>query len=460
LLLGFLSTGRQSVSLDLALDWRILGFTLGVATITGVLFGLAPAWRAARVDPQTAMKSGGRGIAGADRRYRIGKALVVGQVALSLVLVAAAGLLVGSFRRLVTLDPGFRREGVLLAAMDLGGAGLKDEQLRTVPSEILRQIRAIPGVASASMSLVTPVGRAGWNDLVLAQGFRPTSFQDSLAFFNHVSDGYFATLGTELLAGRDISADDVAQGRSVAVIDQTMARRVFGMDAPIGRSFQTPVGDSASPPREVIGVVRDAKYQRLDEKPKATAYFPYGVGTQAGDRVNFEIRTARPIASVVRDVERIAGGQSPAIALEFTTLSIQVAESLTRPRVLAALSGFFGGLALLLAVIGLYGTMSYSVTQRRNEIGIRMALGAGSRRVLGGVIGEALRLVVTGVAVGAVLALASTRLIAAFLYGVAPKDPATLAISAGILAVIAMTSAAVPAWRAARLDPVSALRED
>jgi predicted permease len=406
------------------------------------------------------MKSGGRGIAGADRRHRIGKALVVGQVALSLVLVAAAGLLVGSFRRLVTLDPGFRRDGVLLAAMDLGGTGLKDRQLVTVPSEILRQIRAVPGVTSASMSMVTPVGHSGWNDFVRAQGFNPTSFQDSLAWFNHVSEGYFTTLGTELLAGRDITAEDVAQSRSVAVIDQTMARRVFGMDRPIGRTFQTPVGDTASPPREVIGVVRDAKYQRLDEKPRAMAYFPYGVGTNAGNWANFEIRTARPTASVVRDVERIAAGQSPAIALEFTTLSIQVSESLTRPRVLAALSGFFGGLALLLAVIGLYGTMSYSVTQRRNEIGIRMALGAGSRRVLGGVIGEALRLVALGVVVGTVLALASTRLIASFLYGVAPKDPTTLAISAGVLALIAMASAAAPAWRASRLDPVSALRED
>ena len=460
LLMGFLSTGRQAVWLDLGLDWRILGFTLGVATVTGVLFGLAPAWRAARVDPQSAMKSGGRGIAGADRRHRIGRALVVGQVALSLVLVAAAGLLVGSFRRLVTLDPGFRRNGVLLAAMDLGSTGLKGRELVTVPSEILRQVRAVPGVTSASMSMVTPVGHSGWNDFVSAQGFHPTSFRDSLAYFNHVSDGYFTTMGTELLAGRDITADDVAQGRSVAVIDQTMAQRVFGMDRPIGRTFQTPVGDSASPPREVIGVVRNARYSRLDEKPKATAFFPYGVGIDAGSRVNVEIRTSRPTASIVRDIERIAGGQNPAIALEFTTLSAQVSESLSRPRVLAALSGFFGALALLLAVIGLYGTLSYSVTQRRNEIGIRMALGAGSRRVLRGVIGEALRLVAAGVAVGALLALASTRLIATFLYGVAAKDPATLAISAGILALIATASAAAPAWRAARLDPVSALRED
>jgi putative ABC transport system permease protein len=460
LLVNFLSGSGQPVWLDLSLDGRVLAFTIGVAAATGLLFGVAPAWRATQVDPQMAMKSGGRGIAVSDLRYRIGKGLVVGQVALSLVLVAAAGLLVGSFRRLVTLDPGFRRAGVVLAELNLGNGGFKDRQLQSVPTEILRRIRAVPGVASASMSMVTPVGHFGWNEFVLAPGFSPASRQDSLAFFNHVSEGYFATLGTQQLAGRDITAADVAQGRSVAVINLTMARRVFGSDHPIGRTFRTPVGDSASPPREVIGVVRDAKYQRLDEQPKAMAYFPYGVGIPAGTVVNFEIRTARPMASIVSDIERITAEESQAITLEIRTLDAQISESLTRPRMLAALSGFFGGLALLLAVIGLYGTMSYNVTQRRTEIGIRMALGAGNRRVLRMVVGEAGRLIAVGIAVGAALAVATTRLLSTFVYGLTATDPATLALSALGLVVIAMLAAAAPAWRAARLEPMTALRED
>jgi putative ABC transport system permease protein len=460
LLVGLLSVNGRPVWLDLSLDLRVLGFTIGVATLTGVLFGLAPAWRAAQVDPQTAMKSGGRGIAGGDTRHRIGKALVVGQVALSLVLIAAAGLLLGSFHRLVTLDPGFRRDGVLLMSMDFSNAGIKNRALITAQSQLLRQVRDLPGVASASASLITPIGHTGWNDLLLVPGYSPATFKDSLAFFNQVSPGYFGTMGTGLMAGRDITEDDVAQAHNVAVINETMARRVFGTASALGRTFRTPVGDSASPPREVVGVVRDAKYQRLDEKTPATAYFPLGVGDDPTTVLTYEVRAMGPTADIVRQSKDLAARVSPAISLDVRTLSSQVSESLTRPRLLATLSGFFGALALLLAVIGLYGTMSYNVTQRRNEIGIRMALGAGDRRVLRMVVGEAGRLVAIGIAVGAALAVVTTRLLASFLFGLTATDPATLALSALGLVVIAMLAAAAPAWRAARLDPMNALRGD
>jgi putative ABC transport system permease protein len=460
LLVGLLSVNDRPVWLDLSLDLRVLGFTIGVATLTGILFGLAPAWRAAQVDPQTAMKSGGRGIAGGEVRHRIGKALVVGQVALSLVLVAAAGLLLGSFHRLATLDPGFRREGVLLMSMDFSNAGIKDRPLINAQSQLLRQVRELPGVASASASLITPIGHTGWNDLLLVPGYSPATFKDSIAFFNQVSPGYFGTMGTGLIAGRDITADDVAQAHSVAVINETMAHRVFGTVSAIGRTFRTPVGDSGSPPREIVGVVRDAKYQRLDEKTPATAYLPLGVGDTPTTVLTYEVRATGPTADIVRLSKDLAAGVNPAISLDVRTLSSQVSASLTRPRLLATLSGFFGALALLLAVIGLYGTMSYNVTQRRNEIGIRMALGAGNRRVLRMVVGEAGRLVAMGIVLGAALAVATTRLLASFLYGLTATDPATLALSALGLVVIAMLAAAAPAWRAARLDPMTALRDD
>ena len=460
LLVGFLSVNGRTVWLDLSLDGRVLGFTIGVATVTGILFGLAPAWRAAHVDPQAAMKSSGRGIVAGDVRHRLGKALVVGQVALSLALVAAAGLLLGSFHKLTTLDPGFRRDGVVLVQMNFGRAGFKGRQLVTVPTEMLRRVRDLAGVTAASASMITPIGHMGWNDVVLAPGFVPTRMRDSLANFNQVTDGYFTTLGTTLIAGRDITADDVAQARSVAVINETFAKRVFGSASPLGRAFRTPIGDSTSPPRLIVGVVRDAKYQRLDEVTPATAYFPLGVADGPNSVVNFEIRTGGSPAAIVRQVKSLAATVSPAVSLDITTLSTQVSESLTRPRLLAVLSGFFGALALLLAVIGLYGTMSYNVAQRRNEIGIRMALGAGNPRVLRMVIGEAARMVGLGIAAGALLALVSTRLVASFLFGVTPTDPTTLAVAALVLAMIALAAAAVPAWRAARLDPMKALRED
>ncbi|HEY8061326.1 MAG TPA: FtsX-like permease family protein, partial [Gemmatimonadales bacterium] len=355
--------------------------------------------------------------------------------------------------------PGFRRDGVLLVQMDFSPLGLKGHRLVTEPAEVLRRIRALPSVISASMAMLTPIGGMGWNDFVIAPGFRPTSRHDSLAYFNHVSDGYFETMGTALTAGRDLNPDDVAQARSVALVNETMARRLFGPGSPIGRTFRTPVGDSMSPQREVIGVVQDAKYQRLDEKPLATGYFPYGVGEPAGARVSFQMRVLSA-APVVSGVKGIAASLSPDISLEFTTLSAQVSESLARPRVLAVLSGFFGALALLLAVIGLYGTMAYSVTQRRNEIGIRMALGAGNWRMVRMVVSEAGILVAAGIVGGTALALASTRVLASFLYGVTPTDPATLGISVVVLATIAMAATAAPAWRAARLDPMTALRED
>jgi predicted permease len=460
LLVRFFTLGSHLVWLDLSIDRRVLGFTITVAVLTAVLFGLAPAWRATRADPQATLKSGGRGLAGADTRHWIARSLVVGQVALSLALVAAAGLLLGSFRKLVTLDPGFRRDGVLLVSMRFGNTGVPDSQLTLLESDVLRRLRALPGVTSASAAILTPIGNTSWNDYVAVPGYAPAKGEDSLAYFNQVTDGYFATLGTALLSGRDISPDDITHAHHVAVINQTMARRFFGSVRPLGRSFRTVVGDSTSPAWEVVGVVQDAKYQRLDEHTLATAYFPLGQGDVPWPQATFALRSAGAPAALVPTVRAVAADVHPRISLEITTLSAQVSASLARPRLLATLSGFFGVLALVLAMIGLYGTMSYNVTRRRNEIGIRMALGAGDGRVLRMVVGDAGRLVAAGILAGAVLALAGTRLVESFLFGVTPTDPATFGLAALALAVAALAATMLPAWRASRLDPMDALRED
>ena len=460
LLVRYLSTTRQPVQLDLAINLSVLCFTIGVAVLTALLFGLAPAWRAARTDPQLAMKAGGRGVVRGDRSQQIGKSLVAGQVALSLVLVAGAGLLVGSFTRLDTFNPGFQREGVLLAQVDLGSAGLKDADLTAAATDLLRRIRQIRGLTAASMSMLAPLGDGGLRDFILAPGFTPANKEDGIAFFNGVSEGYFATLHTVLRAGRDITPEDVYQRRRVAVINETMARRVFGSSSPLGQSFRTPEGDSASAPLEVVGVVQDAKYGRLDAATAPMAYVPLGAWGPSTGWINYEIRSTRPRAEVVREVTTLVTSANPAIAKRFNTLSEAAEPSLTRPRMLAVLSAFFGGLALLLAMIGLYGTIAYSVAQRRNEIAVRMALGAGRSQVLRMVTGDAARIVVAGVVLGVLLTVAATRFLSAFLFGLTATDPTTLAASAVAFLVTGLGAASLPAWRGARLDPMEALRDE
>ncbi len=459
LLVGFLATGSRAVFLDLSLDVRVLGFTIAVGVGTVALFGLAPAWRAGRVDPQLAMKAGGRGVVG-DARHRLGRWLVVGQVALSLALVAVSGLLLGSFRKLLTLDPGFRRDGVLLATMKFPRESYNTASLLPAKREMLARLRSIPGVTSASASMLTPIGNASWNEIVAVGGYSPKKQDDSIAYMNQVSDGYFATLGTTILSGRDISSSDIDQRRPVALINATMARRFFGSASPIGRTFRVQSGDTLGEPREIIGVVQDAKYQRLSEQTLATAYLPLGQGDVEGTQAAFSLRGVAASASLVPAVRAAAAAVNPAISLGITTLEDQVSESLARARLLATLSAFFGGLALLLAVVGLYGTMSYNVTRRRNEIGIRMALGAASGRVMRMIAAEAAMLIALGIACGSTLAFATTRLVRTLLFGVTPTDPATFIYAALTLGGVAMAAALFPAARAARQRPMDALREE
>ncbi|HWH02697.1 MAG TPA: ABC transporter permease [Gemmatimonadales bacterium] len=445
--------------LNLDLDGRVLVFTMAVASVTGVLFGIAPAWRATRTDPQTTLKAGGRGIVDGAGQRRTGRALVVGQVALSLTLVTAAGLWLGSFRKLVTLDPGFRRQGILLLSMDLGRFGLTAEQQQTTRIDLLRRLRALPGVRAAGAGFTTPISGTGWNDIILAPGFTPASPNDALAWFNQVTEGYLETLETPLFAGRDISPADGAHSPHIAVINQTMARKFFGSASPLGKTFRTPVGNGVSDPIEVVGVVGDAKYQTLDEKTQATAYIPFGQG-DGGSGVTFALRTDGPPRALAGPAKAAIAEVEPRLTIDVTTLEDQVSASLGRPRLLALLSGFFGGLALLLAVVGLYGTMSYDVTRRRNEIGIRIALGAATFGVMRLVLGDAGRLVVFGVVLGLGLALASTRFVASLLFGLTPSDPGTLALATTTLVIVALAAALIPALRAARLDPMDALREE
>jgi len=457
---GLLRNRHTQIWLDLGIDLRVLAFTIGVAVLTGVLFGLVPAWRATRAAPQAALQAQGRGATTGPGRFVVTRGLVVGQVALSLVLLVAAGLLLRSFQKLVTLDPGFQREGVLLVSMDFANAGYPKEELRGVYGDILERLRALAGVRSASASLITPISGSGWNGDIEADGFRPKSERDGVVWFNGVSGGYFATMGTRMVAGRDFGPQDVVGAAPVAIINESLARKVFGAADPVGRVFRTRNGRGVSPPTEVIGVVRDAKYVRLNETETATAYRPLTQSELWGSSMNFALRTDTDPMALAPGVRTLAGGVNRAISLDFTTLSEQVAASLARPRLLATLSAFFGALALLLATVGLYGTVAYSVARRQGEIGIRVALGADRSRVVRMIMGEVGRLLAAGAVLGALIALAATRLLRSFLYGLTASDPATIALAIASLATVALAAGAVPAWRAARLDPMDALREE
>jgi predicted permease len=460
LLVRLMSVSGQAVILDLSVDPRVLLFTMGAAVVTALVFGFVPALRAGRTDPQTAMKAHGRGFTAGQSRFRAGRALVAVQVALALVLVTGAGLLITSWWKLASLDPGFRRSGILLVSADIHELHVPEVQRVASFDRILDRLRAVPGVRSASVSELTPVGSMTWNELLRADGFAPKSDDDALAWANAVSSGFFATLGIPVLSGRDFDARDAATSAKVALVSEAMARRFYGTTAAVGKRFEMQTGSTWSSPVEIVGVVGNTKYRTLRDTAEPIIYFPETQQETAWERRVFQLLVDGSPFAIAASVRSIIGEVSSKISYDVTTIDQQLAESMALSRVIGLLSGFFGALALLLAAIGLYGVMTYSVARRRNEIGVRIALGAASGRVIGMVLGEVGRIVIAGVIIGVALSLGATRLVRSLLYGLKPTDPMTLAGAAMTLLVVGIIAAWLPAWRAARMDPVAALREE
>ena len=460
LLVTFLNSSRGRVVLDLTIDTRVLAFTTAVAIATGILFGLAPAWRGTRVVPQTAMKENSRGATQDRGRIGLGKILVIAQVALSLVLLVGAGLLVGTFRKLATLDPGFAPDPVLIVNADLRNAKYPVERRQAAYEEILEKLRAIPGVRAASVSDNTPISGSAWNGDLLVDGFVPKGQDDDVAWFYAIYPKYFETMGMQLLAGREFDQRDRSGSPVVAVVNQTLATKFFHGN-PIGKTYRTRgAGSTPNPPVEIIGIVQDAKYRSLREDTLPTAYLAMTQTAKPGNFVVYVVRAQGAAADLIPSVKTALEQSHRDVVISFRTLAVQVAESLGRERLLATLSGFFGGLALLLASIGLYGVMSYNVARRRGEIGIRMALGAEQGRVLRMVLREVALVVNAGLILGAAVAVGTTQFIASFLYGLNARDPITIVLAAVVLAVVAALAGYLPARRASRLDPMVALREE
>ena len=460
LLVASMSTRNDPIVLDLAADPRVLGFTILVAVATGVLFGIAPAWRTSRVSPNAALKAGGRSVIDGRHHFAASKALVVAQIAISLTLIVGAGLLVGTFRRLASADLGFRANDVLVvsAVPPTGDVGSGPRQ-RVFGAAILEALQAIPGVHSASISQIVPVSSAVWNDVVAVDGFSPTAGDDSVADFNEVSEGYFETLATPILAGRAFTSGDRLGAPPVAIVNEALARKFFHGTSVVGRTLRYGY-DKLTPAVTIVGLARDAKYTKVREPAPPTIYLPIAQDSAPGRQINAELRVPTGPMTIAPAVVQAIARVSPHATVSLTSLSTRVSETLKRERVLASVSGFFGALALALAMLGLYGVMSYAVARRRTEIGIRMALGAGQRRVATMIVREVSVVLAVGLAAGLGLAALSSRLITSFLYGLKPMDVTTLVGAMALLAIVALGAAYLPARRAARVDPMDALREE
>jgi predicted permease len=461
-LLSLVSHNGQSVPLDIHPDAKILGFTLGISLLTGILFGLAPAIRAFRVDFNSVLKANSRGVVGSasTSRFSIGKLLVIGQVALSLLLLIVAGLFVRSFQKLSDVNLGYPRQHLLLFSvrpLDYGyTAGPSVAQLY---KDLEARIAAIPGVRAVTFSQNGLFSHSESGDPISIEGFAPKSGQDMHARFDEVGPNYFSTIGIPILLGRDIGPQDSGNGQRVGVINQTMAKYYFGDSNPIGRRIwdEFPTNRTSF---IVVGVAADAKYNSVREKTPSRFYVPFLNPIEPD--ISFgriEARTSGDPATVtasLRDAVRQVAPNFPPV--EIRTMDQLVAESLTRDTMLTKLSGFFGALAILLASIGIYGIMAYAVANRTNEIGVRMALGAQRGDVLALILRESMFLVLMGALIGLPAVFAAWKLLKSLLYGLSPADPVAIAGATVLLFAVAALAGYIPARRASRTDPIEALR--
>ncbi len=459
LLVRYISTKSDTIFLDLTFDWRVLSFTAAVALLTGLLFGVLPAFRSTRVSLTSAMKGSQTADAESRTKFRPGKWIVAMQVALSLVLLMASGLFLRSLVKLVTMDVGFDRSNVLIVHADLHTAKVAPEQQPAMFEDIESRLRTLPGVVSAGRSLITPVSHRIWNNALQVDTPNPPTGEDAVAFFNFVSPGFFETLRTPLLAGRNFNDGDTKTSAQVAIVNETVARKFFANANPVGKFFRVqPEPGKNAVPIQIVGLVRDSKYESLREDNSATAYFPITQVPEHAEEQAFELRTATRPSALVPSVQEAVAGVSKTIPLDFSTLAQQVDDSLVQERLLATLSTFFGGLALLLAMIGLYGALSYLVAQRQPEFGIRMALGAPQKSILGLVMRDVVLVLAGGVIAGVCISLAVVGLLQKMLFGLAARDTVTLLASIGVLSAVAFFAGYLPARRAMRVDPMVALR--
>lgn len=467
-LLLMLTNGHDNFTVNVGLDWRVLLFTLAIAVVSGIFFGVAPAIQATRVDMTPALKETRASEPHGKRRFgtRIGlsQILVVAQIGISLLLVVAAGLFVRTVSNLHSVNLGFNAENILTFTLDASQAGYKDEALKRFYEDLEQRFQAIPGVRNATSSDMPMVG--GWSSStsISVPGIPqpPEGQRGPNTSYAMVGPTFFETMELPLLAGRAIDKRDVEGAPSVAVVNQVFADKYFHGENPIGRHFKFG-GTKNGVDLEIIGVARTARYNSLKREIPPVTYIPWiqAPKSRALRQMIFELRAAGDPLALANTVRRIVHEVGPQVPVaDMTTQSRRIDQTIQQERTFAQLCACFGGLALLMACVGLYGTMAYAVARRTGEIGIRMALGATRGRVVWMILREVLTLSAVGLSLGILAAHQTTALLKSFLFGVKPDDPWSIAASAAILMAFALLAGYLPAFRASRIDPMVALRNE
>ncbi|MEP7346989.1 MAG: ADOP family duplicated permease, partial [Gemmatimonadaceae bacterium] len=460
LLLTLVSDGTSAIPIDVGLDWSVLAFTLALSLVTVVLFGLVPALKASRLNVASTLRASTKSVTGAQGsqagRVPIGRLLIAAQVALSLVLLVGAALLVRSLRSVEGVDTGLDRDHLLIVEMDPTSSGYTGERLNRLAAELGERLGRLPGVAAVTYSENGIFSGTESASTFQIPGFVARAREDTVANYDHVGPGYVRAVGARLLLGRELTPNDAVHGAPVVMVNATMARFYFGAENPIGRTMQM---DSSA--FQIVGVVADVKDHVLRDAGTRRFYMPFQQATEDGMSLRMIVRASGDPASLAIPVRHAIKEYDALLRVsDIQPLTSLMRDSIREDRLLARIAAGFGLLALLLAAVGLYGVMTYAIARRTSEIGLRVALGARRGNVIGMVLGDALKLVAGGVAVGVPLALGAARLLRSQLFGVGPTDPASIILALTVLTASAVLAALIPAIRAARVAPLIALRQE
>jgi predicted permease len=454
LVLLFPARGGVSMHLPGEIDWRVLAMSAGVCLIATLVVGLVPAMHSGRIDLAGALKSDSAGVLGSRGRAWVRSGLVVVQVSLSFVLLVGAGLLLQSLQRIRNSSPGFSTHGVLSTAVDLVSAGYDAQRAKNFHDELMDRVKALPGVESAVFARMSPLSYGSYSSSPIAvDGYQPAPEEQPTVEYNEVGPDYFVTMGIPLVSGREFTRADDEKAALVAVVNETMAGRYWRGKDPIGERVQV-----KGRWMRVVGVAKDSKYQSVRETPKPFFYVPWRQNFSVGGGlyVRTPLSPETMATALAREVHALDGNLAP---YEMITMQEQVDRSTSPQKVAVTLIGVLGGLALLLAAIGLYGVMSYAVSQSARELGLRMALGADASNVWRLVMSRGLVLIALGVLIGAAAALGLTWLMGNLLYKVSPRDPLAFGAAFAVMTIAALAACFLPAWRATRTDPARALRD-
>jgi predicted permease len=456
LLVTSLATSQGAIQLSIITDWRVLLFAATVAALTCIVFGTIPAMRGTSADPITSLKPGERGTTGGRERFSVQRLMVITQIAVSMVLLVGALLFVRSYRNLMTLDPGMRERGITVGFFGYSTLNIKPEDEAEFKRQLVDDVRSLPGIQNAAATTNVPLHGSSWGHEV------HVGTKEGGSKFTYASPSYFATMDIPLLTGRNFAATDTSDSPHVLIVNQAFIRHFLGASQPIGQLVQV-MPEPQYPERtyEIIGTIPDTKYSDLREDTPPIAFVPATQLPVTAQGPGMEMMIASNDGpAAINVIRRSIQAQHPDMVMEFSDFQQGIQDNLVADRMMAMLSGFFGLLAVVLVVVGLYGVLSYFITQRRNEIGIRIALGAHRWQVIGMVMRDTAAMLLLGVVFGTALALLAGRSASSMLFGLKAYDPVTLGFAVAVLAVIAGLASWLPARNAANLDPVAALRSE